>query len=166
MPIGVAFQEDEFHPFTESLHRFRFYQPPHLIAVDPDECEVGRIVEVYVYADDDSEFWEPIPTSRSMVGQYGLECGFGRFGNGQGLFINKTTIKCLTPTNNEDPDSIWRETVKLTVALNGQDFDEDSDLDFTFIGTGSSLVLWPWIIGTLLLALLKLALIVCCSALL
>ena len=58
MPIGVAFQEDDFHPFTESLHRFRFYTQPRLAYCDPDETQVGNIIEVYVYADDDSEFWE------------------------------------------------------------------------------------------------------------
>ena len=81
------------------------------------------------------------------------------------MYVNKTTIKCVTPSINEDPDTIWRETVKLTVALNGQDFDEEtSDADFTFVGTGSTLVFWPYVIGTLLIGLLLVALIVFCSA--
>jgi len=57
--------------------------------------------------------------------------------------------------------------VKLSVALNGQDFDEDnSEVEFTFVGTGSTLVFWPYVIGTLLIGLLLIALVVFCSALL
>lgn len=58
VPVGVSFMEDEFEPWTESTHRFRFYQPPMLVRADPDEIEVGRMAEVYVFADDNSEFWE------------------------------------------------------------------------------------------------------------
>lgn len=84
-----------------------------------------------------------------------------------GMYLNKTTIKCMTPSVQEDPDDIWRETVKITVALNGQDYDEEnSDVDFTFVGTGSTLVFWPYVIGTLLIGLLLVAMIVFCSALL
>lgn len=83
------------------------------------------------------------------------------------MYVNKTTIKCVTPSVSDDPDSIWKETVRITVALNGQDFDEDnSEVDFTFVGTGSTLVFWPYVIGTLLIGLLLVALIVFCSALL
>ena len=83
------------------------------------------------------------------------------------MYVNKTTIRCVTPSVQDDPESIWKETVKITVALNGQDFDEEtSDVDFTFVGTGSTLVFWPYVIGTLLIGLLLIALIVFCSALL
>ena len=84
-----------------------------------------------------------------------------------GTYVNKTTIKCVTPSVSDDPDSIWKETVQITVAMNGQDFDEDSsDVDFTFVGTGSTLVFWPYVIGTLLIGLLLIALIMFCSTLL
>ena len=90
-----------------------------IVRAEPDEVEVGKMAEVYIFADDDSEFWEPIPASRATVGQYGIECKFGHFGIGMGTYVNKTTIKCVTPSISEDPDSIWRETVRITVALNG-----------------------------------------------
>ena len=103
---------------------------------------------------------------QSSIGPYGIECKFGRFGTSIGMYVNKTTIKCVTPTVQDDPDSIWRETVQIAVALNGQDFDEDnSEVDFTFVGTGSTLVFWPYVIGTLLIGLLLVALFVFCSAL-
>jgi hypothetical protein len=167
VPISIAFLEEELEPWTDSVHRFRFYSIPTIIRADPDEVEVGKMAEVYVFADDNTEFWEPIPTSKGSLGAYGIECKFGRFGIGMGMYVNKTTIKCVTPSVSDDPDSIWKETVKITVALNGQDFDEEnSDADFTFVGTGSTLVFWPFIIGTLLIGLLLVALIVFCSALL
>ena len=84
-----------------------------------------------------------------------------------GIYVDKTTIKCVNPSVQDDPDSIWKETVKITVALNGQDFDEEnSDTDFTFVGSGSTLVFWPYVIGTLLIGLLLVALIMLCSAIL
>ena len=58
MPIGVAFLEEEFDPWTESVHRFRYYAPPRIIQADPDEIEVGKMAEVFVFADENSEFWE------------------------------------------------------------------------------------------------------------
>ena len=165
IPIGVSFVDDEFEPWTESIHRFRYYKQPSLVKADPDEIEVGKMAEILIIADEDSEFWEPIPTSKSSLGQYGIECKFGRFGIGMGMYVNKTAIKCVTPSITEDPEDIWRETVKITVALNGQDFDEEtSEVDFTFVGQGSTLGFWPYVIGTLLIGLLLIALIVFCSA--
>jgi len=35
------------------------------------------------------------------------------------MYVNKTAIKCVTPSVQDDPDSIWRESVRLSVALNG-----------------------------------------------
>ena len=80
------------------------------------------------------------------------------------MFINETVIKCVTPAVDDDPESIYREAVKLTVAMNGVDHDEmASQIEFTFIGTGTYLVFWPLIIGGLLITLLITALILCCA---
>ena len=68
VPIGVGFLDEEYEPWTESVHRFRFYQPPLIVRAEPDEVEVGKMAEVYVFADDNSEFWEPIPTQRGSLG--------------------------------------------------------------------------------------------------
>jgi len=53
--------------------------------------------------------------------------------------LNETAVKCVTPSIPEDPDDISRETVIFALAMNGQDFkgDEDEEVEFTFIGTGS-----------------------------
>lgn len=58
VPIGIGFLEDEFEPWTESTHRFRFYSPPSLVRAEPEEIEVGKMAEVYIFADDNSEFFE------------------------------------------------------------------------------------------------------------
>lgn len=62
IPLGIAFLEDDFVPFTETVHRFRYYPYPILIRADPDEIEVGKITETIVTADDNADFFEPIPT--------------------------------------------------------------------------------------------------------
>jgi hypothetical protein len=49
--------------------------------------------------------------------------------------------------------------------MNGEDYDEGNSLvEFTFVGTGTYLVFWPFIIGALLIGLLVAALVICCSA--
>ena len=58
VPVGISFEDEEFEPWTESTHRFRYYDPPKLVRADPDEIEVGKMAEVYIFADDNSEFWE------------------------------------------------------------------------------------------------------------
>ena len=53
----------------------------------------------------------------------------------------------------------------VSVAMNGEDYDEGNSLvEFTFVGTGTYLVFWPFIIGALLIGLLVAALVICCSA--
>jgi len=65
-----------------------------------------------------------------------MKCKFGRFGEAAAVFVNSSVIKCTTPSFDESPDSIYREQVAVAVALNGQDFAEDtSTVEFTFLGT-------------------------------
>lgn len=67
---------------------------------------------------------------------------------------------------NQKPDEVYKETVPFVVALNGKDYTSEGDkLKFTFTGTASYLVFWPWIIGAILLALLIIALILFCGSL-
>jgi hypothetical protein len=144
-----------------------------LISSDPSEVDVGTIQEILVFADENSEFFEPVPVNRpsdnenagpSIGGLGGIMCQFGRFGETQAIYINETVLKCVTPAVDDDPDSIYRETVKLTISMNGQDYEEEaSSIDFTFVGTGTYLVFWPFIIGALLIGLLVVALVVCCA---
>jgi IPT/TIG domain len=68
VPIGVAFTEEDFEPWTESIHRFRYYKTPNILKAEPDEVQVGKLAEILIIADEDSEFFEPAPTSKSALG--------------------------------------------------------------------------------------------------
>lgn len=58
MPIGIAFADDEFKPYTLGTHRFRFYPEPRLESAFPEEVRIGKFSEVFVYAYEDSPFFE------------------------------------------------------------------------------------------------------------
>lgn len=82
-----------------------------------------------------------------------MRCRFGRFGESNAVFVNATTVKCTTPPADDSADSLYRETTKFSLAMNGEDFMEDaSELPFTFVGTA------PYIsFATIILALLAVA---------
>jgi hypothetical protein len=82
-----------------------------------------------------------------------MRCKFGRFGESNAVFLNATTVKCTTPPADDSPDSIYREATKFSLAMNGQDFLEDSSaIEFTFVGTA------PYIsFATIILTLLAIA---------
>lgn len=64
----------------------------------------------------------------------------------------------MTPSVTDDPEDIYREKVKFTLAMNGFDFDDETSTnDFTFVGTGYSLGLLPQILGILLIGVLIVA---------
>ena len=83
-----------------------------------------------------------------------------------GMYVNETTLLCVTPHIKGHPEDYYRETVQVTVAMNGQDFNEvQSDAYVTFIGQGSDSKLLYFIIAALLIALLIIALYLCCASL-
>lgn len=82
-----------------------------------------------------------------------------------GVYVNETALLCVSPRIPGDPEDYSRETVKVSVAMNGQDFAAvDSHAHVTFVGTGSDLTLWKWIITFILVALLLLGLFMCGTA--
>lgn len=131
VPFSIAFSNDEFDPWIDTSHKFRFYEQPIVLKSEPAEVEVGTISEVLVFADENTEFFDPVMINKPIAvgeegnaplqvgGVGGIMCRFGRFGETQGIFINETIVKCVTPAVEDDPDSIYRETVRLTVAMNG-----------------------------------------------
>jgi hypothetical protein len=62
VPIAVALTTDENDPWTETSHKFRFYEQPPIVKCDPCEVDVGSIREVYVWAEENSQFFEPLPS--------------------------------------------------------------------------------------------------------
>lgn len=64
VPFSIAFTSDEYDPWTETSHKFRFYDQPVLIKCDPCEVDVGTMTEVLVWADENTEFFEPVPINK------------------------------------------------------------------------------------------------------
>ena len=62
VPISVAFSSDDSDPWTETSHKFRFYDQPIPSKCDPCEVEVGAIREIFVTGDENSQFFEPMPS--------------------------------------------------------------------------------------------------------
>jgi uncharacterized membrane protein len=80
-----------------------------------------------------------------------------------GMYVNSTTVLCLSPSMSDRPEDFATETVTVGVAMNGQDFnDETSNASVTFEGTGSSAVIWHFLMVILLLALMILGLMMVC----
>jgi hypothetical protein len=80
------------------------------------------------------------------------------------VFLNSTTVKCTTPPSDESPDSIYRETVTVSVSMNGQDFMEDtSEAEFTFVGTAPYISFLTIVLGLLALAFVGFAATLCTS---
>jgi hypothetical protein len=138
------------------------------------------MAEVYVTAADDSEFFDPMPlTPLQMTDDSGgpeessargaalspIKCRFGRFGESSAVYLNSTCIKCTTPPINDAPDTIYRETVVLSVSMNGQDFEEDtSSVEFTFVGTAPYVSFATIVMTLLAIAFVGFAATLCTSA--
>jgi hypothetical protein len=72
----------------------------------------------------------------------------------------------LTPNIQDDPSDIYQETVTVTVAMNGVDYNEEnSDLQFQFVGTGGRISTWVIVMGTLIFGLLIVSVLIFFSAL-
>ena len=72
----------------------------------------------------------------------------------------------MTPNIQDDPTEISEETVTVTVAMNGIDFNDDyTQCEFTFIGTGGTISTWVIIMGTLIFGLLIVSVLIFLSGL-
>lgn len=58
VPLGIAFGEEEFKPYTLGTHRYRFYPEPYLEQALPEEIRIGKFAEIYVYAYEENPFFE------------------------------------------------------------------------------------------------------------
>lgn len=67
----------------------------------------------------------------------------------------------MTPNVREAPADISTENVEVTIAMNGVDYNDDfSDVSVVFMGTGQGMSIWVIIMGTMIFALLIIAIIV------
>ena len=165
VPFSIAFNKEEYDPWTQSAHRFRFYEQPIISRWTPSKSDIGLLKEVYIYSNDYTEFIQPIPIEGTQYSDYGILCKFGKLGSTPGALINSTLIKCVTPTITERPEDVDKEVVVLSIALNSQNFNEnESTWDYTFVGTGTGTSFWPWIIALILVFILLIAIILWVAA--
>lgn len=67
VPFSIAFSNDEFDPWTDTSHKFRFYENPIVAKSEPFEVEVGTISEVLVFAEEPTEFFDPIMINKPIT---------------------------------------------------------------------------------------------------
>ena len=56
VPFSISFGEQENKPWTQDLHRYRFYKQPYLAYAIPDEIDVRKKAEIYVYPEEGYSF--------------------------------------------------------------------------------------------------------------
>jgi hypothetical protein len=142
VPFSIAFNDDEFNPWTQTSHVFTFYQTPDVVIVTPSEVNTTSIVPVYLKADTEEQQFFSMPLASIREDEYQvlnkegehirkvkktvvdqpIKCRFGKHGVTEADFLNQTDISCLTPKFQDEDDDIVYEEVHLEVAPNGVDF--------------------------------------------
>lgn len=171
VPLSIAFNDDEFQPWTESGHFFSFYEEYKIVGLTPLEGSTKTTTEIKVFASEEKPFSLPsasnveedlVDFSKSAEGKIvskksfiyqPISCRFGRFGSTVGQYVNRTIIKCLTPNVGDDSDVAYEE-IPVEIALNGVDYFSSDDVIFTFVGPNAGKMLWVYILITVFTAIL------------
>ncbi len=177
VPFGIAMEDDEYNPFTETTHFFSFYSPPEVKSLSEKEVKTNQIIPIMLKAskEKDKTFTTPSATvheeeyvilnnngsdklkSTKVSTKYQpILCRFGRFGVTEAEYLNRTNIKCNTPKIEDDSD-IGYEEIDVDVAENGVDFVKAGKL--TMKGPNSGKMIWVYLLIILLIAVLLIALI-------
>jgi hypothetical protein len=56
VPFSIAFNDDEFNPWTETAHFFSFYENPNIDYVFPTEGKTSAATEVNVFSSIEKPF--------------------------------------------------------------------------------------------------------------
>ena len=130
-PFSIAFQEDIYYPYTEGSWNFRLYNQPELIGATPNVVSAGKINKIYVRANPSKGFFEPPPPpGDDYNNENWIRCKFGYLGSNPAVYINKTTMLCVTPVIH-DPSDLPAEglDIDIQVAMNGVDYTyQDQDI--------------------------------------
>ena len=144
VPFSIAFNDEEFSPWTQSSHVFTFYQTPDIVHVTPNEVNTTSISPVYFKSDvEEKQFFsmplasikeeeyqilnkdgEPMRQVKKSVINQPITCRFGKHGVTEGEYINQTDMTCLTPKFQDEDNDIVYEEISLEVAPNGVDYIE------------------------------------------
>ena len=145
VPFSIAFNDDEFNPWTQTSHVFTFYQTPDVGVITPKEVNTSSIVPIYLKADETKEqhaFSMPLASIvedeyqvlnkegdnirkvKKSVKNQPIMCRFGKYGVTQAEFVNQTELTCLTPKFEDENNDIIYEEIPIEIAPNGVDFIE------------------------------------------
>jgi hypothetical protein len=177
VPFGIAFNEDEFNPWTESSHTFTFYSNPDVKRISPNEFSTKEIVPIMLTAKDkmDKTFTTPSATiveqdyivldnnnnnknlksKKKDFNYQPILCKFGKYGTTEAEYLNRTNIRCLSP-NIKDDSEIGLEDVEMEVAENGVDFVPVGKVKLKGPNTGTMFWIYLLLIFLILLALIGL----------
>ena len=142
VPFSIAFNDDEFDPWTRTSHVFTFYKTPDVDIITPKEFNTTSIVPVFLKADvKEKEFFsmplasikedeyqvlnkegEHMRQVKKSVKDQPIMCRFGKYGVTQAEFLNETHITCLTPKFEDEDNEIIYEEIKVEMAPNGIDY--------------------------------------------
>ena len=177
VPFGVAMEDDDYNPFTETSHFFSFYSQPEIKSISEKEVKTNQVIPLILKASKvkDKTFTTPSATineeefivlandgterlkkNKVTVKYQPILCRFGRFGVTEAEYFNRTNIKCNTPKIEDDSD-IGYEEVDVDVAENGVDFVKAGKL--TMKGPNSGKMIFVYLLIVLLVAILLIALL-------
>ena len=142
VPFSIAFNDDEFNPWTQTSHVFTFYKTPDVGIITPKEFNTTSIVPVYLKAEEEEQKYFSMPLAsihedeyqvlnkdgehirqvKKTVKDQPITCRFGKYGVTEADYLNKTDISCLTPKFQDDDNDIIYEEVMVEVAPNGVDY--------------------------------------------
>ena len=144
VPFSVAFNDDDFSPWTSTSHIFTFYLTPDVVVVKPNEVNTTSITPVQLKSDAIEKQFFSMPLASVVEDEYQVlnkegehtrkvtksvkeqkfVCRFGKYGVTEAEFLNKTDIICLTPKFNTEDDDIVYEEIPIEISPNGVDFVE------------------------------------------
>ena len=144
VPFSIAFNDDEFLPWTQTSHVFTFYKTPDVDIITPKEVNTTHIIPVHLKADTEEQQFFSMPLASIKEDEYQvlnkdgdhkrevkktvkdqpITCRFGKYGVTQAEFLNETDIVCLTPKFEDEDNDIVYEELKIEVAPNSVDYIE------------------------------------------
>ena len=144
VPFSIAFNDDEFLPWTQTSHVFTFYKTPDVDIITPKEVNTTHIIPIHLKADTEEQQFFSMPLASIKEDEYQvlnkdgdhkrevkktvkdqpITCRFGKYGVTQAEFLNETDIVCLTPKFEDEDNDIVYEELKIEVAPNSVDYIE------------------------------------------
>lgn len=166
IPLEIGFSREgaDSVPWTNSDNKFRYYRNPKISSMTPSGCDVSEEVEVVVTAKGKDNFFQVITGFKSggdIDMLHTIVCRFGDYSISPAIYIDKDTIKCVTPRTEVQAETVSRMQVQLSLSMNGQDFYRAGT--FQFNGTAEGYwVLLVWLSCIMCVVIISALLSICC----